>query len=227
MKNNGGTDKKFFKRIRGDYAYRTLIFAVLSTVINVVFAGFNLILGIYYSSAWSIGIAAYYALLITIRAYTAVCELKFRKKRLSEEEKIPARKTPFLIQCTLLLVVDIALIAPISLMVMQKKPINFSIIPAIAMAAYTTYKIVTSSVNFAKTRKSQNLSVKTFRIINFVDALVSLLSLQYALIMTQEGSIEGEMLTLCAISSFAIWTAVIVISIISLRYAIKIRRSKL
>ncbi len=62
---------------------------------------------------------------------------------------------------------------------MQQKDINYSEIPALTIAAYTTYKITAASINIVKTRKGKHLSVKILRNVNFVDALVSVLSLQY------------------------------------------------
>lgn len=71
---------------------------------------------------------------------------------------------------------------------------------AITIAAYTTYKIIMSAINFSKAKKNGNLSVKMLRNVNLVDALVSVLSLQYALVMTFGGGIEGDML-FCAHSA--------------------------
>ena len=38
-------------------------------------------------------------------------------------------------------------------MVMQGKSVNYSEIPAIAVAAYTVFKIVTATMSYVKTRK--------------------------------------------------------------------------
>lgn len=109
------------------------------------------------------------------------------------------------------------------MMVMQQKEIHYTAIPAIAIAAYTTYKVTMSAKHFIKTRKSNHLSIKMLRNINFVDALVSVLSLQYTLIMTFDGgSIKKDMHTLCAISSLIIWGWIIVISVFTLSRAIKL-----
>ena len=80
----------------------------------------------------------------------------------------------YLWQSILLLVIDLSLATPITLMMLQEKTVDYSSIVAITIATYTVYKIVMASINFYKTRKMSHLSVKIVRNINFVDALVSI-----------------------------------------------------
>ena len=56
----------------------------------------------------------------------------------------------------MLLLLNVALICPIVLMVKFEKPVNLSLIPAIAMAAYTTYKVTIASVNIYKQKRRKN-----------------------------------------------------------------------
>lgn len=224
MKQKERVENNVLKRIKNDYVFRALIVSTLSFFVTLMFAGYNTLLGIVYKSVWNIGIAVYYFLLLCIRAYVIFSERKFYKNKLTDEEKENKRKRIFLVQSILLFVIDIALIVPISLMVMQKKDVNYSTIPAIMTAAYTTYKIVISSRNIIKTRNERHLSIKILRTVNFVDALVSVLSLQYLLIMTFGGEIDNQMFIFCAVSSFAIWTFLIVLSLISLVQSIKLQK---
>ncbi len=89
------------------------------------------------------------------------------------------------------------------MMVLQQKNVNYSEIHAIMIAAYTVYKIVTATINFIKTRKSNHLSVKILRNINFVDALVSILSLQmfaiiqFKTVLERHKTIDSVTIQLC------------------------------
>ena len=223
MKRKGRVENKFLKRMKNDYTFRTFVFSSLSCFVTVAFAGYNAILAISYRSAWNTGIAVYYTLLSCIRIYDIFSESKFYKKGLDEQRKGMQRKKRFLVQSILLFIIDFILIAPVAMMVMQQKEIHYTAIPAIAIAAYTTYKVTMSAKHFIKARKSNHLSIKMLRNINFVDALVSVLSLQYTLIMTFDGgSIKKDMHTLCAISSLIIWGWIIVISVFTLSRAIKL-----
>lgn len=226
MKRKERTEHKFLKRIKSDYTFRTFVFSAFSFLVTVAFTGYNVFLAVVYRSAWNIGIAIYYALLLCVRAYVIFFEYEFNKKNIDDRAKENARKQLYLVQSILLLVMDIALIAPISIMVMQQKDINYSEIPALTIAAYTTYKITAASINIVKTRKGKHLSVKILRNVNFVDALVSVLSLQYTLIMTFGGGIDGKMRTLCAISTFFIWMFIIFISVLSFIHAVKSKKDK-
>lgn len=216
---------KFINKIKNDYVFRTFIFSALSFSATAVFTFYNAFLGIAYKSVWNFGIAVYYALLLCIRAYVIFSERAFHKKKLPNGQKEAARKKLYLVQSVFLLAIDFALIAPITLMVQQKKAIDFTTIPAIATAAYTAYKIVISTINVIKTRKGRHLSVRILKTVNFVDALVSVLSLQYTLIVTFDGGMDSDMFTLCAVSSFAIWSLLIALSTFSLLQAAKMRKN--
>lgn len=124
-------------------------------------------------------------------------------------------------QSILLFAVDLSLVAPLALMIFQKRHIEYTEISAIAVAAYTCYKTVMASINFVKTRKSQNLSVKIIRQIHFKDALVSVLMLQYVLTLTFGNGLDGKMLRVCEITSGLMWLALITVSALSLLKALK------
>lgn len=77
------------------------------------------------------------------------------------------RNKTFLAISFLLLILNISLIVPVSIMVRQQKPVNLTRIPAIAMAAYTTYKVIMASVNLRKRRVSSDSLVWLLRTISF------------------------------------------------------------
>ena len=80
------------------------------------------------------------------RAFVFASEYRYRKAKLPPEVGEQRRAKLFLFQSASLFVIDFALITPISMMVLQQKRVAYSLIPAIAMAAYTTYKITLSYV---------------------------------------------------------------------------------
>lgn len=221
MNRKKGTGYGMIKRLKNDYVYRAFIFSTVSFVITALFAAYNLFLGIAYKTLWSICIAAYYVLLLCIRVYVIFSESKFYRTKISDEQKEKKRKTLFLVQSLFLFIISIALIGPITLMVQQKKQVDYSAIPAITIAAYTTYKIIISTRNLIKSRKERHLSLKILRTVSFVDALVSILTLQYVLIITF-GGMDKDMFVLSAVTSFAIWTLILWISLSCLVLSVKI-----
>lgn len=218
--------KKFMLRMKNDYAFRTFISAAVSFIATIIFTLFNLYLGIAYRAEWNLCIAAYYALLVAIRAFVIIHERKISRGNYESSVRDRRRKDAFLIQSILLFITDFALITPVSLMVLQRKAVSYSAIPAIAVAAYTTYKIIVSARNYFKAEKQQNLSVRMLKDISLIDAAVSVLSLQYTLIMTFGDGIQGNMLTLCAVTSLIIWLLLLAFSTSVLVFAIRRRNMK-
>ena len=105
------------------------------------------------------------------------------------------------------------------MMALMAKPVYIDLVPAIAMAAYTTYKITVASVNVRPKARNQSGNILTaeLRTINFIDALVSVLTLQNTLIMVNSSPEEAtNMLTLSAVTSTAVYIAIVIISVIML-----------
>lgn len=200
--------KDFQKTWESDYYFSTVFSSAISTLISIVFALYNGALGIVYQSCWHGLICVYYLLLATIRAIL----IGTRRKN---------QKTIRMITYLLLLVMDVSLIGPIYVMVSGERSYTYGLIPAIAMAAYTTYRITISIVHFRKSRKKDNSLLFELRMINMTDALVAVLSLQNALIIANGGMNEG-MRTLTAWTSGGIYLVIVLITIMSF---LKVQRS--
>lgn len=83
---------------------------------------------------------------------------------------------------------------------------------AIAMAAYTTYKLTISSVHIQKQKRSKhnNILIVELRTISFIDALVSIFTLQTTLIMVLYTKTSAkDMLKLSAVSSATIYMVIL------------------
>lgn len=210
--------------MKEDYIFNILVFSTISFFITLGFAIYNIVLAIIYKYPWNIGISIYYVLLLIIRMYVILSEYGLNKYNFKEKEE-KNRKNLYLSQSILLLIIDLALITPISLMVLQEKEVNYSEITAITIAAYTFYKIIMSLRNYIKTKKINHLSIKIIRSVNLIDSLVSILSLQYTLIMTFKSNADMSIFTY--ITSFIIWIIIVIISILNLINAIKIKKNKL
>lgn len=168
--------------------------------VTALFAVFNGGLGILYASVWHGSICAYYLLLSLIRGIILAAERRAGREEPGEAER--CRKKAFRVSFGLVLVMNTALAAPVSLMVLDRRPIHMGMIPAIASAAYTTYKISAAAVRLKRTRGT--ILERELSMIRLVDALVSVLVLQNTLIIAVEGGISQRMSRLAAISSAGI-----------------------
>ncbi len=99
-------------------------------------------------------------------------------------------------------------------MVVMDKPVNIGLIPAIAMAVYTTYKLTMAFIHIHRQKRGRhdNVLIAQLRTINLIDALVSILTLQNTLIMVNQAKSSSDMLTLSAISSAVIYAVIILIT---------------
>ena len=207
---------------REDYVRRTLLGAAASAGCTALFAAYNGYLGLFHRSAWHGSIGVFYLLLTAVRGIALLAEK--RNRTLPPEQQDRCRSSAFLLSAGLLLALDLALILPISMMVVLDKPVSMGRIPAIAMAAYTTWKITVASMHIRaqKLRSSGNILVAELRTVNFIDALVSILTLQNTLIMVNRSGDPGNsMLPLSAVSSGVIYLLILVITLRMLRKGLK------
>ena len=94
-------------------------------------------------------------------------------------------------------------------MIIHPKDVSFGLIPSIAVAAYTTYKITIAIINYVKVKKYNNIMFKFVNELSVVDAFVSILTLQHTLIMVN-GGMTTQMLKLSSATSFIILLAIII-----------------
>lgn len=213
--------KRLFDRWKTDYDFKTVTAASASLAVTAVFALYNGFLGAYHASLWHGTICVYYIVLVLLRTVIIAA----RKRPAGMGDPKHGQEKTYLAAAALLLFLNICLIVPVSLMVVRQKPVALTLIPAIAMAAYTTYKVIMASVNLKRGRRSPDKLVGLLRTISFIEALMSILTLQNTLIMVNMGDGGGEMLTLSAITSAAIMLAVLALSVVTMLKGIAGRKS--
>lgn len=192
--------------------------AAVSCSITVLFALYHGYLGLCYGSIWHGSIGMFYVLLMVIRGTVLLTEKRNQLRPASTQGR--CRRRAFLLSSALLLILDLALIWPISMMVTLDKPVSMGQIPAIAMAAYTTWKITMASIHMRRQRQRArgNILVAELRTVNFIDALVAILTLQNTLIMVNRTTTDDNaMLPLSAASSAAIYLLIVSMTVRMLR----------
>ena len=214
--------KEYIDRWKTDYDFKTVAAASGSLAVTAIFALYNGFLGVYHASLWHGTICVYYLVLVILRGVIILAG----KRTAREIDTGRFQKKVYIAASSLLLFLNVCLVAPVSLMVIRLKPVNLSLIPAIAMAAYTTYKVTMASIHLKRRKRSSNSLIRLLRTINFIDALVSILSLQNTLIMVNVKDESAEMLTLSAITSAAIMLAVLTLSIAAMRKGVVSLKSK-
>lgn len=209
-----GRAGQFLRTWREDETCKALMSAAASFGCTALFSLYHGYLGLRYGSAWHGSIGAFYLLLMAIRGSIFLTERQNRVR--PEAGRDLCRRRIFEISAALLLVLDLALIVPITMMAVLEKSVSMGLIPAIAMAAYTTWKIIMASIHLSRQcrRPGGSILVWELRTVNFIDALVSILTLQSTLIMvngTEQGT--DHMLPVSAASSAVIYAVIVGITL--------------
>lgn len=182
--------KDLIGRLKKDYDFRTVVFAVVSFLISVAIAVFDFILALMDGAIWYGALAAYYFILAFLRG----CILFRRRSAFKKGEKDFERKRraarSYYIAGWLLNVLILALSVAAFQMVRDNRAFEYAGLAIYAAAAYAFYKIVMAIVNLFRARATDDFTVRAIRNINFADALVSILALQTAMLQTfsEEGT---------------------------------------
>lgn len=167
-------------RVRGDYRFRTFVFAVPGLMSNVIFAVFNGILGIMGHSAWFGSLSAYYIVLSLMRI-SAVRQERLLKDiddtRLRMRKEISVYQTASYL-FILMAVVLFGMVTLVDFSIGGKTYPGFVIYVA---ALYAFYKIIGSTIKVIRVRKQNSPLLTIMRRIGHIDACTSILTLQTAL----------------------------------------------
>lgn len=168
---------KFGNKYMTDAAYRTHLSLYLSLIINLLYAATNLFSGIFYQSVWSITLAAYYIILAVMRFLL----LRYSNKVGIGNDRVKELKRSRICG-VILMTVNLALSGVVLLIIVQNKGYEYNGILIYVMAMYTFYATPHSIVNIIKYRKYNSPVMSTAKSINLAAALVSMLSLETAMI---------------------------------------------
>ncbi len=177
----------FVRALMSNYGQRTVIFAIGSFSMSVLFGLYNGALGIIGRSIWFGALAAYYILLAFLRGGILLHHGKKKILGMSEEDKRRRERRIYRNGGLLLLVLNIALSSAMAQMIFNDEGFRYAGWTIYAFAAYAFYKIGMAIYNLFKARKQDDLTVQAIRNINLMDAAVSILALQTALLHTFGG----------------------------------------
>ena len=210
------------KKILENWGIRTLITSTVAFVFGIFNSVLNAYLGISQRSIWYGALAAYYIFLAIMRFGLLIYHRK--KKHFENEALIRAKKYT---QCGVwLLLLNAALSSAIAQMIFDDLGFQYKDWLIYAFAAYAFYKIIMSIVNAVKAGRQDDLTIRGIREINMVDAAVSILALQTALLHTfGDGTLDISMFntfTGSAVSIFSLSLSIVMI----VRGSKKIKESK-
>lgn len=153
--------------------------------INLLYAGIKMFSGVFYRSFWFITLAVYYILLAIMRASL----LHFVRAYGSAGENKSAGLRRYRLCGIILLFMNIALAGMVILVVHENSGFEYPGVLIYVMAMYAFYTAITAVWNVIKFRKYGSPVMSAAKIINLTAALVSMLSLETAM-LTQFGAAD-------------------------------------
>ncbi len=196
-----------------------------SSIFNIIYAIFNLCIGLFHDSIWFISVAIYFALLSIIRVYL----LSYARKNLPGEN-MQKELLKSKICGIILLFMNISLTVMTFLMVSNYKVFIHHQITTIAMAVYTFTSFTIAIVNIVRYKKYNSPIYSSSKAINLVSASVSMLTLEATMltVFSKESTsiIEKKVLLSITGAIIAIFITSLAIYMIVTKKRVNIKNNK-
>lgn len=153
--------------------------------INLLYAGIKLVSGILYGSVWFVTLAVYYILLALMRAFLLHYVRKDGKSKAAEWRR-------YRLCGMILLLMNVALVGIIILVVHENSGFEYPGMLIYVMAMYAFYATITAVWNVVKFKKYGSPVMSAAKVISLTAALVSMLSLETAM-LTQFGAADDPL----------------------------------
>lgn len=176
-------------RYASDHYFRVFAGLCLSLAVNLAFAGMKLYAAIFQHSLWMGAIAGYYIQLCLIRMFLTKQLLHGEKEKSMEREWRAYRITALLLFLT-----NMALSAIVTQIVREGRSYYYPGFVIYATAAYTFYSMGSSIYNFIRYNKFSSPLLSAVKTVSLTTALVSVFTLQTAMISSFSGEEEQTFL---------------------------------
>lgn len=164
-------------RFMTDPGFKTHVTLYCSLGINLLYAATNMFSGIFYRSVWSVTLSVYYIILAVMRFLL----VRFVNRVGIGKDRIRELKS-YRICGLILLTLNIVLAGVVILVIRKNQRFEYAGVLIFVMAAYTFYITITAVVNLVKYRKYDSPVMSAAKVISFAAALVSILSLETAML---------------------------------------------
>lgn len=170
-------NNRYVHRYVTDLEYRTKTSLYASLMINALYAAMQLYMGYANHTVWFYALSGYYALLAIMRFFLLrdALLLGFHRDRLTQLKH-------YRFCGAILLLLNQAISVIVAYIVWQNRGFSYHEIATIAMAAYSFMSITLAIMNAVKYRRRENPTLSAAKMISLASAMVSILSLETAMI---------------------------------------------
>ena len=170
-----------------DFSFRTHVSLYLSLGINLLYAVMKLCLGVYYRSVWFGTFGVYYAQLTAMR-FLLLRHLRWN----SMGEQLAAEWRRYRLCGAILLPMTAALSGVVILVIESGEGFRYPGYLIYAVALYAFYAVTAAIVHVIRYRKYHSPVVRAAKAIHLASALVSMLSLETAMLSQFGGADQAE-----------------------------------
>ena len=156
-----------------DVRFRAGVSLYQGFFVNLLYIVMKLASGIVYRSLWFVALAVYYILLAVMRFLLV--------RRLNTQDEASELRR-YRLCGIMLLFMNQALTGIVVFMVQQNRGFTYPGLLIYAMAAYSFYAVTIAIINIVKTRRHKSPILSAAKAINLVAAMVSILSLETAML---------------------------------------------
>ncbi|MBQ8280236.1 MAG: hypothetical protein IJZ23_10375 [Roseburia sp.] len=185
---NGLHSNKYTHRLLTDKEMRVWFFAYVGLIVNVCFAVFKVVMGYMYDSAWLYAMAGYHTL-SSVMVFVLVYRDK-KGKNASEETRLIRGLHSYEMCGWLMILMNTAISVIVFMVVFKKQTISYPGVMIYAIAAYSFYCLTMAIINLVKYRRQNNPVFSAIKRIGLAKALVSIFTMQVAMLTQFGGSDE-------------------------------------
>ena len=170
---------RFVDSLTQSYDARTVIFSIVAVFVAIALAIFYIAVYALTQSLWCGAMAFYHIALVLLRGYVLLSYRKRTKSTaLSDADRLLGAIRQYRNCGIVFIALTLCLIAMIIQIVRADKVFNYDMYVTYTIAAFTMFQIAVAIVNYIKSHKTDNYTVRSLRSINLTTALVSFISLQ-------------------------------------------------
>lgn len=169
---------QYIHRYLTDIPFKTHVSLYLSLGINLLFVAMKLFYGVYYRSVWFGTLAVYYIMLAVMRFL-----LLRHVKRNAIGKELVSELRQYRLCGVILMLMNIALSGVVVLVVRKNEGFYYAGYLIYVVAMYAFYNIISAVRDVVKYREYKSPVMSAAKVIKFAAALVSMLSLETAMLM--------------------------------------------
>lgn len=191
--NTSFKNSKIYRLYQQNFLATTKVSMIFSIIFHFIYGIFKLGVGTYYKSWWFMTFAIYYLLL----CFMKLSLIKNNNDRKKEYQKL--KQTGLI-----LLFLNLILIGIIMLIIKKDQVIHYNGFLIYLVAMYDFYLIIRALINVIKYRKNHNPMISASKYINLTVAMISLVSLEVAMVYQFGNNDSSFKLMMTSCMGFAI-----------------------